>query len=431
MNDQHNRIVITGVGIISPIGIGKTDFWNNACAGNHGITDLEFSPDKNGTPFLGGIIDEFVAKNYISKRKLLKIMSRSMQLAAGATAIAVEDSGIELDSFDPQRLGISIGTGMIHTSVTELGEPIYTTKEELGFNLSNFAAIAMDQLFPLWLLKQLPNLVASHISILFNAQGASNTLTSGAGAAIQAIEEAVYNIQNGICDMYICGGADHRTHPLDMIKYQLLDFLPDQSPDIHDMFRPYDKHRQGFIPGEAAAIFTIESLEHAKKRGAHIYAEIRGCGSAAGVSYRDKDIDKRTYIESLAIEQCIKNTNGSVDSIDYICGHGCGDILGDSVEIMAYKKALGTSAESIPISSPSSMVGYIGAATGAINTACALFAMQDSVIPPTLFLQDPDPQCAFNHVTGSTREQTVNTALINSFDFYGQGATMIISKYEQ
>ncbi|MCB1194927.1 beta-ketoacyl-[acyl-carrier-protein] synthase family protein [bacterium] len=431
MIDAKKRIVITGLGIVSPIGIGKDIFWKNACAGKHGFKELGFSAEENKPQYLGGVIEEFVPKEYVTQRKLLKIMSRPMQTAVAATTLALEDAKLVLESYDPTRVGVSIGTGMIHTDINELGEPIIAASREKGFALDTFAATAMERLFPLWLLKQLPNLVASHISILFNAQGASNTITSGAGAGIQAIEEAVYNIQNDICDIYICGGADYRTHPLDILKYQLYGLIPENGETIEEVFRPYSADRSGFIPGEAAVIFAIESEEHAKKRGAHIYGTVLGCGSSAGVSYREKDFERRLNVQSNAIQQAFRNSGEQFNKIDYICGHGCGSVIDDAVEIAAYRNTFANSFESIPLSSPSSMIGYVGATTGPLNLACTLMAMQDGIVTPTLFLTHPDKQCSAYHVTGSACERQVDTALVNAFDFYGQSASMIVSKYKE
>lgn len=428
---NKDRIVITGIGVVSPLGIGKQAFWKNALGGVHGFDYFKYEGFNDNKTYLNGVIKDFQAKDFIEQRKSLKVMSRDMQIALAGAKLALDDARFTVGQVDPTLLGVSIGAGMIHCDLQELGQSITASLENNKFTLQNFGKVAMTTLFPLWLLKQLPNMVASHISIIYNAQGPSNTLTTASAAGLQAIGEAARIIERGDAKVYICGGSDVRLHLIDILKYKLMGLYCENNGDLQDSFCPYDKRRSGFIPGEAAVIVIIEDLDTAIKRGAHIYAEILGYGSSAGVGFREKDIEKRAYIESLAITQAIEDAHIQPSEIDYIVGHGCSSVIGDVVETLAYKKALGDSAKSIPISSPTSMVGYVGAATGSLNLACAVMAMQDGKIPPTVFLKEPDPECDLDYVPKKYREHQVTTALVNTFDFYGQGAALVIKKFEQ
>ncbi len=422
--NRKKQVVITGIGVVSPIGIGKDLFWENALAGKDGFDNIPFL-DAQQKPLLGGIIKNFEPKEYITQRKSLKVMSKDMQTAAAAARLAIDDSGIDYKEVDPTRLGVCIGAGMINADIQELGNPIAHSKP---FSLKTFGKEAMDKLFPLWLLKQLPNMIASHISIMFNAQGPSNTLTHASAAGLHAVAEASFIIERGDADIVICGAADSHTHPIDILKYRLLGVLAEKTGDLCDIYSPYGKGRCGFLPGEASVVFVIESIEHANARGVKPYAQISGYGSTAGVEFFEKDIEKRSYIESISMQKAISCAGISPEEIDYIAGHGCSSVIGDLVESEAYRKVFGKKADSIPISSPSSMTGFLGASTGCIGLAASLMAMVDGKIPPTMFIQQPDQQCDLDYVPDRFRQHTVNRAIINVFDFCGQGSAMVVSK---
>ncbi len=427
---NQDRIVITGLGLVTPLGIGKEEFWENALAGKHGLDYVQFNGLSRNETFTGGVIKNFRPKDYITQRKSLKIMSRDMQIAVASAKLALEDAQYDVTAHDPAQFGVCIGAGMINSDLRELGYPIIESAKDNQFQIKEFGAVSSNTMFPLWLLKQLPNMLASHISIIYNAQGPSNTLTTASAAGLQAIGEATRIIERKDASWFICGGADHRIHPLDFLKYRMLGLLCENNGRTIKDFCPYDKRRSGFIPGEASAIMLIETLESALDRGVDIYAEIIGYGASAGVVFRDKDLEKRSYIESLAISRAIEDAGISAQDIDYIVGHGCSSVISDVVETMAYKKALGDYAKSVPVSSPSSMLGYVGSATGSVNLVCALMAMRDSKIPPTMFLQEPDPLCDLDYVPNTYREHKVDIALVNTFDFYGQGAAVLVKKFE-
>ncbi len=429
--NDNQRVVVTGMGMITPIGIGIDCFWNNAISSNHGIDYIDFTDYSGETdPILAGIIKDFDPKSFVAQRKSLKVMSRDMQIAVGAAKLAIEDAGINIESEDPTQVGVTIGAGMIHADINELGLSIAGSAKNGKFDISDFGKEAMQILFPLWLLKQLPNMLASHISIIYNAQAPSNTPTTASSAGLQAIGEASRIIERQNAKVYFCGGADCRTHPLDILKYKMLGLFSEQNGKIENFYCPYDKRRSGLIPGEAAGIFVIESLSHALERGAKIYGEIIGYGSSAGAAFREKDPEKRAFIESIAISSAIEDAGIAPTDIDYISGHGCSSVVGDLSESLAYKKAFGDYAYSIPVSSISSMVGYVGAATGSVNLATALMAINENKIAPTMFLAEPDPKCDLDYVPGKSRDHEVNIALVNTFDFSGQGAALVVKKFE-
>lgn len=431
MNKKKKRIVITGMGVVSPIGIGKEVFWDNALAGTCGIKPLQFEGAKGTTEIFCGLIEDYNAKKYVANRKSLKVMSRDMQLSVGAASLAIEEAGLDMESIDSTQLGVSIGAGMIHSDLDELGLPISESVVDGSFCIKSFAKKSQNLLFPLWLLKQLPNMLASHISIIHNAQGPSNSLTTSSSAGLQAIGEAERIIERNDARWFLCGGADCKTHPLEILKYQLLGLLYDRSKtDVADIACAYDTRRTGLIPGESAGVVVVEELQTALERNATIYGEIIGYGSSAGVAIGEQDPEKWAMIESISIQNALTDAGITPDQIDFIVGHGCSSKMGDKTEAMAYKRALGDAAASIPVSSLLPMIGFSGAGIGPINLMGALMAIRTGKLFPTIHLESQDPQCDLDYVRGTYRTKDVDCAMVNTFDFAGQGATMIVKKYE-
>ena len=431
-NSDQKRIVVTGLGIISPLGIGKDVYWENALAGKHGIDKLVFNGSESEKTIYAGLINDFKDREYVEHRKSLKVMSRDIKIAVGGAKVALEDAEINLDDFDPTELGVSIGAGMIHTDLDLLAYPISQCVENGEMSMKKFGKTGRELMFPLWLLKQLPNMLASHISIIYNAQGPSNSLTTAAAAGLQAVGEATRIIERGDAKRFICGGADSRVHPLHVIKYEMLKLSQSRfDVDIAKVFSPYSAKSNGFIPAEASSIIFMETLESAKQRGAKIYGEIIGYGSCAGVTFYEKDLDKRAYIESLSISAAIKDAGISPDEIDCIIGHGCSYPVDDLAEAKAYKRIFGDRLSEIPFTAPTSQFGYCGAAAGSFGLIYALLAMTNNKLTPTLFLNDKDPQCDLNFVKDCSVDADINTALVNIFDFQGQGASVIVKKHTE
>ena len=429
---DQKRIVVTGIGVISPLGIGKDIYWKNALAGKHGIEKLHFTGKNGEKTIYAGLINDFKDKEYVAHRKSLKVMSRDIKIAVGGAKLALEDSAIDLEAFCPTELGVSIGAGMIHTDLDVLGYPISQSVENGELSMKKFGTTGRELLFPLWLLKQLPNMLASHISIIYNAQGPSNSLTTASAAGLQAVGEASRIIERGDAKRFICGGADSRVHPLHVIKYEMLKLSEGRSDvAIPEVFSPYGKKRNGFIPAEASSIIFIETLESAKQRGVEIYGEIIGYGSCGGASFYEQDVDQLAYIESLSIVAALKDAGIDAGDISCIVGHGCSSVLGDVSEAKAYKRIFGDRTNKIPFTAPSSQFGYCGAAAGSFSLIYALLAMRDSKLTPTLFVNDNDPECDLNFIKDKTVDIDIQTALVNIFDFQGQGASVIVKKYSE
>jgi 3-oxoacyl-[acyl-carrier-protein] synthase II len=283
-------------------------------------------------------------------------------------------------------------------------------------------------LFPLWLLKHLPNMVAAHISIIHEAQGPNNTIVTACSASTQAVGEAARIIERGDADVILAGGADSRIDPLSLVAYSLLGAVTTADRPPEELSRPYDRKRDGFVLGEGAACLVLESEEHAKARGASIYAEVAGYGSSFDAyAVTSPEPEGRGAIQ--AMKAALRDAKVGPDDVDYISAHGTSTVLNDRMETIAVKKLFGDRAAKVPMSSIKSMIGHLIGAAGAIEAVTSVLAIRDGVVPPTINLTDPDPECDLDYVPNEAREAKVRTVLSNSFGFGGQNAALVLREY--
>ena len=428
MHPGDRRVVVTGLGAVTPVGSTKTSFWQALIAGESGV-DYISAFDTDPFPVkIAGEVKDFSPKDFLKNRKALKVMARDIQLAVAAARLAVDDARIEEDSIDRTRFGVSIGAGLISSDPNELGLAISGSVDEAGeFNMKLFGEEGLRNLFPLWLLKYLPNMLACHISIIHDAQGPNNTITAGDTSGLQAIGEASRIIQRGDADIFLAGGAESKVHPLTIIRQHLLGNLSQRSDEPKKASRPFEKNRDGLVLAEGAGVVVLEEISHAEKRGAKIYGEVVGFGSASsacGVSKAD------TNGSGLArsIKAALVDSGLSAENIDYILAHGLSCPLSDVAETRAIKEALGERAKQIPVSAIKSMTGHSGAASGAIEFIAAALALENSKIPPTINYDEPDPECDLDYVPNQARDLKPETALVNSFSFGGQNSSLVLRK---
>jgi 3-oxoacyl-[acyl-carrier-protein] synthase II len=285
----------------------------------------------------------------------------------------------------------------------------------------------MQNLHPLTPLKALPNITTAHLAIKYNARGNCQTITAACTSSAQAIGEAYRQIKSGYADIMIAGGSDSMTNPNGLVAFSMLGVLSKNNEEYKTAVRPFDKRRDGFMIGEGAAVFILEELEHSRKRGANIYAEIIGY-SNTNDAYRltDEPPDARGSIE--AIKSALLEARISKTEVDYINAHGTGTQMNDRNETYAIKSVFGNDAYSIPVSSTKSMIGHLVAAAGGVEFAACLMAMKNQVIPPTINYVVPDEDCDLDYVPNISREASLNIIQTNSFGFGGQNACLIIKK---
>jgi len=426
---ERMRAVVTGIGVISPIGNDVQSFATGLEQGKSGVNHIRSFDATDFPTRIAAEVKDFDPLQFVEKKKALKLMGKNIQFAMAAAKLAVGDSGIKLAEMDPTQVGVVMGASIVNSNIFELAEAVKASLDEDGkFSLKRFGAEGKNQIFPLSLLRHLPNMVSCHVSIAHNCQGINNTITTACAAGVQAIGEAFRAIARGDAKAILCGASDSRIDPLGMVSYSLLGAVSSRNEEPHKASRPFDGKRDGFVVGEGAAVFVLESLENAVKRGARIYAEVVGYGSA-GDCFRVTDPHEEGRGSVQAMKSALRDAKITVDDVDYVAAHGTSTELNDRMETRAIKTVYGERAYKVPVSSIKSAIGHLGAACGAASAASATLAISRGVIPPTLNYEHPDPECDLDYVPNEARRATVDHAMVNSFGFGGQNAALIVRRY--
>jgi 3-oxoacyl-[acyl-carrier-protein] synthase II len=390
------RVVITGLGIVSPIGIGTETFWSNLHQGRSGVSLLSAFPNQHLPSKLAAEIKDFNPYNYVSTKRLIKVMPRDVQLGIAAAKLAMSDADLVKGDISPERLGVTFGSGRLTSQPQEVVEAVagLGNSEDVQ-TFANWATERMGKINPLWLLRQLPNMAACHISIDFDAQGPNNTITSRESSALLALGEAYRTIVRDAADVMIVGASSSMIDPVDISRLNLFESLSRRQDNPERACRPFDRDRDGAVVGEGAGVFVLESYEHAVRRGADIYAEIIGVGAGC-----DGIQEPQTCSMGLvrAMQSALRRSGIRPEEIGHINAHGKSTQRDDVVESTAYRQALGPVSEKIPITALTSYFGFFDAGTGAVELAGSLLALRHQELPMTLNYETPDPGCPLNVV---------------------------------
>ncbi|MBI4115007.1 MAG: beta-ketoacyl-[acyl-carrier-protein] synthase family protein [Candidatus Omnitrophica bacterium] len=409
------RVVITGIGTLSACGIGYEPLWKMALSGRSSIRELsEFS--SNGSPVkVGGEIVDFRPEDFIRTRKNLKVMSRDIRLAVAASILAIQDSRMQLDQIDRKRAGVTLGSGLINNDLEEIGSGIKESLDEEGkFQIKRFGREGMRALYPLWLLKYLPNMPACHISITHGLKGPNNTLMTSSTGGVQAVGEAYRIIQRDDADIMLAGATDSKINPLGLSRFHLLGVLSQRNHSPSEVYRPFDRRRDGMVVGEGTGIFVLEERGHALKRGAKIYGEILGYGATLKSQER-------------SIKKAFEEAQRDVGEIGFIHAHGSGIPEEDILEAQAIARVLESYVEHIPVTASKSVTGHLIDAAGTTELSLSLLSLERGILPPIVNLEEPDPECDLNFVMAKPQRIEVSTFLLHSSGFGGQTATMVVS----
>lgn len=422
-HSQMSRVVITGVGVVSPIGIGKDVFWRNLIEGRTGIGYLKSVSNDRLPCRLAAEIADFNPLDHLKRKKLLKVMSRDIQLGVSAAALAIGDAGLAAGDCDPDRLGVVFGAGQIPSTPHELLNAAASCTNDGSFDFNLFGEDGMRQISPLWLLPQLPNMPACHVSIEHDARGPNNTITSREASALLALAEAVHTVQRGAADCMIVGGCGCDVSPLNIARLSLFEHLSRQD-DPDRACRPFDIDRDGCILGEGAAAFIVENYEFAHRRGAEIYAEVLAVAGGSDGAGRHNGSAGTGLIRS--IDAVLKRSGLAPHEIGHINGHGKSTRRSDLVEARAYHRSLGAAAEAIPVMGLKSYFGTFDAGTGAVELAASVLGLARGVVPFTRNCDTPDPLCRLNVIHHEPlRIKNSTTLKVNRTDM-GQSAAAII-----
>ncbi|MBC8291062.1 MAG: beta-ketoacyl-[acyl-carrier-protein] synthase family protein [Planctomycetes bacterium] len=418
------RIVISGIGTISPVGIGNRTFWDNLIHGRSGVGFLESVPGNAFPSRIAAEIRDFDPLQHVYCRKFLKIMSRDIQLGASAAAMAMQDSGLEPGQIDPDRLGVTFGSGRISTRPEDLVEAASaSTSPDSAFENTRWGEDSMGRIAPLWLLKRLPNMPACHIAIQHDARGPNNTITSRDASALLALAEGFRVIERGAADAMIVGACSSNIHPVDLTKFHLFEDLSKRDEDPQSACRPFDATRDGTIVGEGSAAFVIERLEHAVRRGAPIYAEVLGVGAGCDGASLAQGAGGRGI--SHAVKSAMRRAEIQPREIGHINAHGKSTQLDDCDEARGYHWSLGDEAQKIPVTALKSYFGHFDGGSGAVELAGSLLALKHRELPATLNYRVPDPRCRLN-VAPEPQPLKNLTAMSVNRTAMGQSAAAII-----
>jgi 3-oxoacyl-[acyl-carrier-protein] synthase II len=425
------RVVISGIGVVAPNGVGKENFWSACLDGKSGVGPIRTFDATRHPVKIAAEVNDFDVTPFIphTHRKSMKIMSRAMRFAVGAAGLGIQDSGLEFGKLDPGRIGVVMGTGLVPVDLPELTPALMDSCDADGkLDSTRLGAQGASALFPLWILKYLPNMVAAHISLAFNAQGPNSTITTACAAGTQAVGEGFRLIERNDADIVLVGGADSRIDPLMILAYTALGALSQSDRPAAEVSRPFDGKRDGFVLGEGAAVLVLEELEHAKKRGATIYAEVLGLGSSFD-AYAATKPDPEARGAARAINEALREAKIDPSDVDYINAHGTSTRLNDQMETIAVKRVFGPNAKVLPLSSIKSMVGHLIGAAGAVEAAALALTLYTGAVPPTINQTQRDPACDLDYVPNTAREMPVKVAVSTSFGFGGQNAAIVMRHF--
>jgi len=409
-----HRVVVTGLGCITPIGNSKDAFFLALIEGKSGIDEIKTFDTTGYSTRIGGQIKEFKKEGVISPKEE-KRLSLFIQYGLVATDEAIRDSGISLDSEDLRRIGVLVGSGIGGFDIFE---------EEYSVLLKDGPKRVSPFLIPMTII----NMASGIISIKFGFQGPNLASVSACATSTHTIGEAFRLIQHGYADIMICGGSEAAITPLGLAGFCAARALSTRNDEPQRASRPFDRERDGFVMGDGAGILVLEGESHAKKRGANIYAEIIGYGMSAD-AYHITSPRGDGSNQALCIENALSDAKIQAQSIDCINAHGTSTKLNDKTETKAIKRVFGDYAYKIPITANKSMTGHLLGAAGGIEAIASCLTIKNSIIPPTINYEFPDPDCDLDYVPNKAREKRVNYVLSNSFGFGGHNACIIFKKY--
>lgn len=412
MNETLRRVVVTGIGVVSPVGNTLDESWNNLVNGVNGIAPITLFDTTDYKAKVAGEVKNFEPRDYMSKQEILR-SDRFTQLAIAAATQAVEESGV-IGTLDPTRVGVYFGTG--------IGGINTLTKEE-----TKLLQKGPSRVSPYCIPMMIANMAAGEIAIRYNCQGAAMPAVTACASGSNAIGEALRQIRHGYADAVITGGTDAAVNPLGVAGFVNMHALS-TSDDPNAASLPFDKRRGGFVIGEGATALVLEEYEHARARGAKIYGEIAGYGSTCDAYHMTSPAPDAAG-GARAMAQAMEEAGYSESDRVYVNAHGTGTPMNDSGETIAIKTALGEDkARKVLISSTKSMTGHLLGAAGAIEAAVCLKVLETGLIPPTINLEEPDPACDLNYVPNKAVTADIDLCLSNSLGFGGHNACLAFRK---
>jgi 3-oxoacyl-[acyl-carrier-protein] synthase II len=425
MATSPRRTVLTGLGVISPVGLTLETAWSSLREGRTGIAPIT-SFDVSPLPCrFAGEVKGFDAKAYVDKdkRKGLRMMARTIQLGVAASQMALDSAGLKKGDLDPTRFGVEFGSGLIATEPEDMAAAakVSVNCQPNSLNLQHWGEIGMPQITPLWMLKYLPNMAACHVSIIHDAQGPNNSITESDVASLLALGEAARIIGRDQADIFLTGGCDSKINTLSLCRHMLFLPLSKRNDAPEKACRPFDLHRDGTVIGEGSTVFALEELEHARRRGARIFAEVAGFGAAFDRKRTGAGIAR-------ACRAALAEAGVTPEMIDHVNAHGLSTPEGDAWEARGLREVFGD--RSVPVWAVKAATGNLGAAAGATELAASVLALHHGCVPATVNYETPDPACPVAVTRGEPRRVQSPYALKVGMTDLGQCAAVVIKKWE-
>jgi len=410
-----HRVAVTGMGVVTSLGTDIQTFWRNVRSGKSGVSRIDAFDTSEYTTKIAAEMKDWTPENFGMDKKSIRKMDRFVQFGSAASLMALQDSGLAIgDNIDPDRIGVIVGSG-----IGGLGtwEDQHTLLMEKG----------PRRVSPFFIPMMIANMASGQVSMLTGAKGPNTTAVTACATGTHSIGDSFKMIQRGDTDAMICGGAEATIRPIGMAGFCSMRAMSTRNDEPERASRPFDIDRDGFVMGEGSGVMILESLEHAQQRGAHIYAEIIGYGMS-GDAFDMVEPDPDGAARCMA--RALKDAGIAPEEIEYINAHGTSTPIGDKSETTAIKQAFGGHAYKLAVSSTKSMTGHLLGAAGGVEALILALSLQDGVLPPTINLDNQDPELDLDYVPNVQREAQIRTALSNSFGFGGHNATIIMRKYE-
>lgn len=412
---MKQRVVVTGMGVMTALGSDLQQFWGNLMEGKSGVSRIEAFDVSEYPTQIAAEVKNFNPEDYGIDKKEARRMDRFVQFAVVASQSAVKDAQLAIgENVDPERVGVMIGSGIGGLGTWEDQHNILLEK-------------GPKRVSPFFIPMMIANMASGQVSMATGAKGPNSTAVTACATGTHSIGDSYKMIQRGDADVMICGGAEATIRPTGLAGFCSMRAMSTRNDEPEKASRPFDTGRDGFVMGEGSGVLILESLEHAQKRGAHIYAEVIGYGMSGDAHHMtepDPDGAARCMVRAL------KDGGLEPSEIDYINAHGTSTPVGDKSETSAIKKAFGDHAYKLAVSSTKSMTGHLLGAAGGVEAVILGLTLQNGIIPPTINLDDQDPECDLDYVPNTPRQADVRIALSNSFGFGGHNATIILKKYE-
>ncbi len=425
---MRRRVVVTGMGVVNPLGTEVETMWSALKQSRSAVGYISIFDAANYPTRIAAEIRDYDLSQYGLDEKEWSRRGRHTRFAIGAGLKAIRSSGILDSKMDPTRLGVYMGAGEGNQDFYNFTSMMAKAVAGGEFDLATYIQSGMTTLDAEFELEQEPNMPAAHLATMFDAQGPNVNCLTACAASSQAVGEAAELIRRGEVDAMIAGGAHSMIHPFGVTGFSLLTALSTRNDEPTKASRPFDRLRDGFVLGEGAAIVILEELEQAKRRGAQIFGEILGYGSTAD-AYRITDIHPEGRGAIGCMRQALNDAKLNLSDVGYVNAHGTSTTVNDKVETTACKSVFGELAPRVPISSTKSMMGHLIAAAGVTEMIVCLLAIRDGILPPTINLENPDPDCDLDYIPNKARESKINIALNNSFGFGGQNVTLAVGAY--